>query len=185
MPHLASLPVEAGPPAIYTRYPDIYGPWSRMSEVLMNGPSPLNQGQRELILAYAAGVAGCEFVCRAHAEVAYAWGIERGVVARLLEDPGSAPLDDRLKVLLALVRKLAVEPTGIGQGDIDAVLAAGWSEDALHGAVAVAARAAFMHRLVAAYGFTPLSQEIAAKHAKRRLEHGYVNLYPSLAEPKA
>ena len=62
-----------------------------MSEALMNGPSPLSQGERELILACAAGVAGCAFVCVAHAEVAYAWGIENGVVDRLLRDGSNGP----------------------------------------------------------------------------------------------
>ncbi|MBK5009774.1 peroxidase [Pseudomonas sp. S60] len=56
----------------FKRYPDIYEPWSQMSEALMKGASALSQGQREVILAYAAGVCGCEFVCIAHSEVAYA-----------------------------------------------------------------------------------------------------------------
>ena len=64
----------------------------------------------------------------------------------------------------------------LGEADLDAVLQAGWSEDALHSAVAVTARGAFMHRLMAAYGFKPLSREA---HAKKAL--GYVDLYPSFA----
>jgi uncharacterized peroxidase-related enzyme len=184
MPFLKSLPDDAGPPAIYNRYPEIYGPWSKMSEALMNGPSPLSQGERELILAYASGVGGCEFVCVAHSEVAYAWGIERGLVERLLEDPDGAAADARLKALLGFVRKLTVAPREVSKADVDAVLAAGWDEDALHDAVAVTARAAFMHRLVAAYGLIPLSREVAAKHAERRLKHGYVNLYPAFRDEK-
>ncbi len=34
-----------------------------------------------------------------------------------------------------------------------------------------------MERLAQGYGFTPLTREVAAKHAKRRVERGYVNLY--------
>lgn len=52
----------------------------------MNGPSPLRQTQRKLDFADSAGVGECEFVHVAHFEVAYAWGIEQGLVARLLED---------------------------------------------------------------------------------------------------
>ena len=51
MSFFKSLPDDAGPPA---------------------GPSPLSQGERELIFAFAAGVTGCQFVYVAHAEVAYA-----------------------------------------------------------------------------------------------------------------
>jgi uncharacterized peroxidase-related enzyme len=184
MPFFKSLPADAGPPNVFTQYPELYGAWSTMSEVLMNGPSPLSQAERELILAYAAGVADCEFVYVAHSEVAYAWGIEQGLVARMLEDMKSAPADERMKTLLEFVRKLTLTPGQICQEDADAVLAAGWSEHALHDAIAITARAAFMQRLVQGYGFTPLSRESAARHAKRRVERGYVNLYAAFREGK-
>lgn len=182
MAFFKSLPPDAGPANVFTKYPEIYGPWSTMSQALMNGSSPLTQGQRELILAYAAGVAGCKFVYAAHSEVAYAWGIERGVLDRLLEDPAAAPVEARLKPLLAFVRKLALTPGEISQADADAVFEAGWDEHALHDAIAVTARAAFMQRLAEGHGFTPWSREVAAKHAKRRVELGYVKLYPAFSK---
>jgi AhpD family alkylhydroperoxidase len=63
----------------------------------MNGPSPLSRPERELIFAYAAGTAGCQFVYVAHAAVAYAWGVEAGLVEALLEDIDAAPVEARLK----------------------------------------------------------------------------------------
>src|SRR5258705_7792328 len=141
MPFFKSLAPNAGPPAIFKKYPEIYGPWSTMSQALMNGPSSLSQGERELILAYAAAVGGCEFVYVAHSEVAYAWGIENGVIERLLENPDTAPLEPRLKALLAFVRKLTLTPGEMLQADADAVFDAGWDEHALHDAIAVAGRA--------------------------------------------
>lgn len=184
MPFFKSLAAGAGPPDVFARYPDIYGPWSEMSEALMNGPSPLTQAERELILAYAADVAGCEFVYVAHSEVAYAWGIERGMLDRLLANPDGSGVDERLKPLLACVRKLAVAPGAMLQADADAVFAAGWDEQALHHAIAITARAAFMQRLVQGHGFEPLPREIAAKHAAKRIERGYVNLYPAFRETR-
>jgi len=178
MPFFKSMPDKAGPPAVFEKYPEIYGLWSKMSEALMNGPSPLSQGERELILAYAAGVAGCAFVCVAHSAVAYAWGLEDGLVERLIQNPETAPVSPRLKPLLAFVRKLMLTPGEMSQADADAVFEAGWVEQALHDAIAAAARAAFMQRLVAGYGFIPMTREHAATQAKRRVELGYVNLYP-------
>ena len=136
MPFFKSLPDDAGPPSVFEKYPEIYGPWSHMSQALMNGPSPLSQGERELILAFAAGVAGCKFVYVAHSEVAYAWGIENGVLDRLLENIDTAPVEARLKPLLAFVRKLMLTPSEMSQADADAVFAAGWDEHALHDAIA-------------------------------------------------
>ncbi len=179
MSFFKSLDDHAGPGDVYAKYPAIYGPWADMSQATMNGPSPLSQGERELIFAYAAGAAGCQFVYIAHSEVAYAWGIENGLVERLLQDPDTAPVSERLKPLLAFVRKLAVTPGEVSQADADAIFAAGWGEQALHDAIAATARAAFMHRLTAGFGFTPHSREAAAKRAKQRVEKGYVNLWPA------
>jgi uncharacterized peroxidase-related enzyme len=179
MPHFKSLPADAGPPKVYTQYPEIYGPWSSMSQAMMNGPSPLSRGERELILAYAAAVAGCDFVGVAHGEVAYALGIPQGLVEQLVSGFDTTPVEPRLKALLAFVRKLALTPAQVSQADADAVFQQGWDEHALHDAIAVTARAAFMQRLVQGFGFVPLSREVAAKHANKRVEHGYVNLYPA------
>ena len=184
MPFFKSLPNDAGPANVFTKYPAIYRPWLTMSQALMNGPSPLSQGERELILAYAAGVAGCKYVYAAHSEVAYVRGIEDGVLDRLLEDLDTAPIEARLKPMLAFVRKLALTPGEMTQADADAVFAAGWEEQALQDAIAVTARAAFMQRLVEGHGFTPMSRKVAVEHAKRRVERGYVNLYPAFQEKK-
>jgi uncharacterized peroxidase-related enzyme len=182
MAFFKSLPDNAGPANVFTAYKEIYSLWSKMSQALMNGPSPLSQAERELILAYAAGVAGCKFVYVAHSEAAYAWGIENGVIDRLVEDPDTAPIDARLKPLLAYVRKLMLTPGKICQADADAVFAAGWNEQALHDAITVTARAAFMQRLVEGHGFTPMARDIAARQAKRRVELGYVDLYPAFRD---
>jgi uncharacterized peroxidase-related enzyme len=182
MSFFKSLPESAGPANVFQAYPEIYRLWSEMSQALMNGPSPLSPGERELILAFAAGTAGCRFVYAAHSAVAYAWGIEEGLLDKLLEDIGSAPVAPKLKPLLAFVRKLTLTPDKMTQADADAVFAAGWDEKALHDAIAVTARMGFMQRLVEGHGFTPFSPEVAKKHAHRRVELGYVNLYPAFAK---
>ena len=184
LPHFKSLPENAGPASVFTKYPDIYRPWSEMSQVLMNGASPLSQGEREMILAYAAGVAGCTFVYVAHSAVAYAWGIKQGLIEQLLEDFDAAALEPRLRPLMAFVRKLMATPGQVSQQDADAVFDAGWSEQALHDAIAVTARAAFMQRLVQGHGFTPMTPERAAERAEQRIELGYVDLFAEFKDAK-
>ncbi len=39
MPFFKSLAADSGPGNVFTAYPEIYEPWSRMSQALMNGPS--------------------------------------------------------------------------------------------------------------------------------------------------
>ncbi|WP_250495132.1 carboxymuconolactone decarboxylase family protein [Caballeronia sp. GAWG1-1] len=176
MPFVSYLADNATPLAVYEKYPAIYRPWSDMSEALMNGDSQFSQAERELLFSYAAGATGCEFVCIAHSEVAYARGVERGTVEVLLRDPQQANVDDRLRPVLALVQKLAAHPADVTQADVDAVFAAGWGEDALHSAIAIAGRAAFMHRVVAGFGLVSMGREVAAQNAERRVKQGYVKL---------
>lgn len=182
MPFFKSLPENAGPPAVFKDRPELYGPWSEMSQALMNGPSALSPGERELILAFTAGVAGCRFVYVAHTEVAHEWGIENGLVERLVENfeaaSASASISPRMRPLLGFVRKLTLSPSAMTQADADAVFAAGWDEQALHDAIAVTARMSFMQKLVEGHGFIPLSKDVAREHAKKRVKLGYVNLYP-------
>ena len=182
MPFFPSMPDDAGPRTVFKRYPDIYSSWSTMSQALMKGESPLTGGERELILAFAAGVAGCEFVAGAHAEVAYALGIEHGLVAAAIENLDTAPLGARIRPLLGFVRKLILDPNAMTQADADAVFAVGWDEKALHDAIAITGRAAFMHRIVQGFGFTPLSAEEAARRAKERAELGYVKIFPEFSK---
>ena len=182
MPFVKSLPADAGPGNIFTQYVDIYRPWSEVSQALMNGPSPLSPGEREMIAAYVVGVANCRYAYAAHTAAAYAWGIEEGLIDKLLDDLDTAPVDDRFKPLLAYARKLTLTPTEMTQEDADAVFAAGWDEKGFHDAIAVTARMNFMCRLVEGYGFTPMDPARARENAENRVKLGYQNLYPAFTE---
>lgn len=184
MPFVDSLPPDAGPPIIYQRYPAIYRPWSEMSEAIMNGPSSLSRGERELIFSYAAGLAGCEFVHVAHRQVAYALGIPAGTIEALVAESADVALDANLKVLLAFVRKLTLMPCEIAREDVHAVYEAGYDDKAFDDAVGITGRAVFMRCIAQAYGFTPMSDEQAAKKALQRIEHGYLDLYPAFRSEK-
>ena len=87
MPFFKSLPDDAGPANVFGTYTDIYGPWSKMGQAIMNGPSPFSPGERELIAAFVVGTANCRFAYTAHSAAAYAWGIDEGLIEKLVEDP--------------------------------------------------------------------------------------------------
>ena len=178
MPFFKSHPETAGPANVFTAYPDIYRLWSGMSQELMNGPSPLTSGEREMIASFVVGVADCNFAYVAHSEAAYAHGVKDGLIEELLENIDTADIDDKLKPLFKFVRKLTLTPGEMMQADADAVFDAGWEEKGLHDAIAVTARMCFMQRIVEGHGFTPMTRDVARENAKKRAELGYVNLYP-------
>ena len=93
MPFFKSLPDDAGPANIFGAYTNIYGPWSKMGQEIMNRPSIFSEGERELIAAFVVGTANCQFAYTAHSAAAYAWGIEDRLVEKLLEDIDTAPVE--------------------------------------------------------------------------------------------
>lgn len=120
--------------------------------VLLRGPSPLSEGERELIAAFVSGLNACRFCYGVHSSTAEAFGIEPGLLSRLLaeEDLASAPV--RMRPMLKYARKLTLEQTRLTEGDAAAVFAAGWDERALHDTIAVASLFNFMNRFVHGHG---------------------------------
>jgi uncharacterized peroxidase-related enzyme len=182
MAFFKSLSDTSGPADVFTKYPEIYGPWADTGQALMNGPSPLTPGEREMIAAYVVGVAKCDYAYVAHSAAAYAWGIEEGLIDKLLDNLDAAPVEDRFKPLLRYAAKLTSTPENMTQNDADAVFDAGWDEQGLHDAIAVTARMNFMCRLVQGHGFIPMSPEKAKENASKRVEKGYRNLYPEFVK---
>jgi len=177
MPYFKSMPDDSGPADVFAAYPEIYGHWTKMGQALMNGPSPLTPGEREMIQAYVAGLNDCRFSYLGHCAAAEEWGIETGLIDKLVADLDSAPVEEKFKPLLAFVRKLTLTPSTTSQADADAVFAAGWDEKAVHDAIAVTARMNFMNRLVEGYGFMQADPARARENARRRKQHGYVEMY--------
>lgn len=180
MPYLKSHNDKSGPGDVFGAYPEIYRHWAEMGQLLINGPSPLSPGEREMIQAIVAGSIDCRYAYVAHTAAAVSRGIEPGLVEKLVADVATAPVSAKLKPLLAYVKKLAAAPSTISQADADAIFAAGWDERAFHDAVALTARMTFMSRIIFGHGFVPMSPERAKSNAEHRAKVGYVALYPSL-----
>lgn len=172
MAFFKSLPDGAGVPEIYGRYPEIYRPWVAMGEALMQGPSPLTSGERELLAAFVSGLNRCEFCFGIHAELAYARGVPEGLIEKILSDVDQASVETKLKPLLKFVRKLTLTPARMTQADAAAVFTAGWEEQALHDAIAVCGRMSFMNRLMDGHGIPPMDRETARAKAKASVAAG-------------
>jgi alkylhydroperoxidase family enzyme len=107
---------------------------------------------------------------------AAAFGVPEEVVSALVADLPTAPVEDRLKPVLELVRTLTLTPSRVTDAEIAAVYEAGWDEQALHDAVSVCALFNLMNRLVDGLGVTAGREYFAT--ASRRLagEAGYAGL---------
>lgn len=173
MPFFSFLDNDSTMLDLVARRPGRMLPLGKLTEEVMCGDSPLDRGTRELIAAYVSGLNGCRYCHGAHVAFAESHGIDPGLLAALLEDPAAAPVDDRLRPLLAFCRKLTETPSRLVAADAEAVFAAGWPEEALEDAIAVAALFALYNRLMDGHGFIPRDPETNRHRADFIRRHGY------------
>ena len=145
----------------------------------MRSPSPLTEGQREMIAAYVSGLNSCQYCYGVHSITAEAFGLEEGVLAEMVDDIDSAAVDDKLKPILRLARRLTLEPAKVVQSDVDTVLAAGWDEQTVHDAINVVCVFNFMNRLLDGHGVKG-SPTINESRGKGLHQGGYAPLLAAL-----
>jgi uncharacterized peroxidase-related enzyme len=175
MSYLPSLPEDTTLLQVFRSYPVTARQLLEFHEVLMRGASPFTPGERELIAAYVSGVNACNYCHGVHTVTAEAFGLEPGVLTAALADLDTAPIDAKLKPVLAYVGKLTRTPSTMVEADAKAVFAAGWPERALHDAVLVCALFNFMNRMVEGLGIQA-DAAYAEVSGKRLREGGYAGL---------
>lgn len=179
MPFLNSLGATASLLDVFHSFPETSRPLIEFHEVLLRGPSPFSEGERELIATYVSRINGCRYCEGVHAATTERLGVAPEVIAQLSERVSDAQVTDRMRPVLAYARKLTLTPADITQSDADAVLAAGWDETALYHTVAVTALFNFMNRLVEGLGIE-LKPEYVEPASKRLAEQGYLPLLDML-----
>ncbi len=141
-------------------------------QAILQQPSDLSVGERELIAAYVSGLNACQYCHGVHTITAEAHGVPEGLLADLMDDIDAAAVDEKLKPILKYARKLTFEPAKMVQADADAVFAAGWDERALHDAICVVCLFNFMNRLVDGHGVKGRA-ELYRQRGGRLHEGGY------------
>ena len=145
--------------------------------------SELSVQDRELIAAYVSGLNQCRYCHGVHSVTARSFGLEAGVLSALLEDVESAPVDPRLKPILSCAKQLTEAPSKTTQEQADAILEAGWSEQALHDAVNVICLFNFMNRLVEGHGLKGDSA-LYDERGKALMEKGYDPLLTAMSKDR-
>ena len=155
MPHLASLPEPTNLSDVLKTFPKGVPALLAYHDAILRGPSPLSIAERELIAAYVSGLNECRFCYNAHTLYAERFGMAPEVLAGLMTDLAGAPLEERLKPLLHLARKLTEDPETVAAADHAAILEAGWPEEAVADVIFVTALFNFMNRVVSGFGVDP------------------------------
>jgi uncharacterized peroxidase-related enzyme len=153
--------------------PDFYGARAKeFTHEAMRGPSAWSIGDRELMAAYVSKVNESTFCVAAHTATARRAYQDGSMVAAVLTDLESAPVQEPLRATLRMLGKLTAEGR-VSAEDMREVLTAGVSRQQVQDALAVCAAFATTNRLGDALGFQVLSSEGFEAGAKYLLKRGY------------
>ncbi|MGB3467289.1 MAG: carboxymuconolactone decarboxylase family protein [Cyclobacteriaceae bacterium] len=128
------------------------GPLDKASQQIMRGKSEFTISEREMMAAYVSGLNACSFCHGVHTEVAGRFGVKAETIRQLIEDIDSAETDQQIKPVFHYLKKLTLSPAKLTEADVEAVKAAGWSEEALHQAILVGCLFNFYNRLLDGHG---------------------------------
>ena len=107
------------------------------------------------------------------------------MVDAVLADFTTAPISAREKVMFAFIERMNRESSTLQKDDVDAVVAAGWSEEAVYDAITVCALFNFYNKWIDATGVSDMSPEAYEASGERLAGRGYIVAPPSgTAEPQ-
>ena len=96
------------------------------------------------------------------------------MVDAVLADYRMAPIEDREKALFGFVEKVNRNSTAIGPADTEALLRAGWSDEAIYDAINVCGLFNFYNRWIDAAGVHAMPEDLYAQAGERMAKRGYV-----------
>ena len=152
MSFFPSLPGDAGVRHILALNPAAGRALIEFHSAALRADSQLTARDKELIAAYVSGLNACQYCYGVHKETAKAYGVPEPLIEALLADLDTAPIDARLKPILAYAKVLTLTPTRALQRHVDAIFAAGWTERDLHDAILTVCLFNFMNRLLEGHG---------------------------------
>lgn len=139
-------------PEIFQNNLSRYQPLAQFIQDTMRGESAFTPGERELIAAYVSSLNACNYCYDAHKAIAADLNVAPDLLAAILQDIATAPIERQLRPVFDLVKKLTLTPSKITQADLNAVIAAGWNKRAVEDAIAVCSLFNLMNRLVSGFG---------------------------------
>ncbi len=146
-----------------------------LAQVLLRGPSPLSEAEREIIATFVSNRNQCKFCTNSHAAAARELlGEDAQLMDDVLADYTTAAINDKMKALLNIAGKVQILGKEVSQKDIDAARAVGANDLDIHDTVLIAATFSMFNRYVDGLGtLTPSNTSDYLEMGKRLAEKGY------------
>lgn len=180
---MAHIKVEEGIPGIRSLVlfrPETGKPLYDLAQVLLRGPSPLSEAERELVAAYVSYRNDCMFCMSSHAAAARClYGEEKSLVDDVLKDMQRSDVSDKMKALLHIAGQVQILGKEVTPDDIAAARTWGADDREIHDIVLIAAAFCMFNRYVDGLAsFTPTDTAIYEEMGKR-MAKGYVLPQPT------
>ena len=129
--------------------------WNAYYDELMRGDSGLSKAQREMIAVVVSAQNRCHYCVVSHSAALRKLTGDPTLVEQLATNYRYAPVEGRDRAMLDYAVKLTADSAACTLDDIDALRAAGWSDEDILDIAEVAAMFNFTNRLASGLGWQP------------------------------
>jgi len=175
MPHIPTTANTIGIGSLLTFRPETAQPLMLLAQTLLRGDSSLTPGEREMIAAYVSHLNRCVFCTLSHsAAAAHLPGNTTELIQQVLDNPNDAPINEKMKSLLAIARCVQRSGANVHDDDILRAKNAGADDTAIHDIVLIAAAFCMYNRYVDGLAaISPTDSDLYDRMGKYLAENGY------------
>jgi uncharacterized peroxidase-related enzyme len=151
-------------------------PLLELADALLQAPSDLSKGDRELIAAYVSYLNDCNFCQNSHsAAAACHYGDNFEIVLAVKNDPDTALIPGKLKALLVIAACVQKGGKNVSEKDIETAKKLGATDIEIHDTVLIAAAFCMFNRYVDGLNtWSSDKQHDYAEIGKRMAQQGYM-----------
>jgi uncharacterized peroxidase-related enzyme len=176
LPHIPLAPDLPGIRGAMAFRPDTARPLNALVQVLLQGPSSLTKGERELIATYVSS-RNCTHYCHSiHGAIAAAHlGGNEALVRQVKTDFTQAGISPKLKALLSIAGKVQQDGKLVTAADVEAARSEGATDLEIHDTILIAAAFCMYNRYVDGLATVQPDDEALYRERGRRVARdGYV-----------
>lgn len=165
--------------------PETARPLNALVEVLLQGPSTLTRGERELIATFVSSRNCTQFCHNIHGAIAAAHlGGDEDLVRQVKIDFTQAEISPKLKALLNIAGKVQQDGKLVTPADVEAAQREGATDIEIHDTVLIAAAFCMYNRYVDGLGTNqPADPAFYRERGKRVAREGYVSVSEQYLAP--
>jgi 4-carboxymuconolactone decarboxylase len=132
---------------VLARRPDEFRAFFAYHDALMEKPSGLTKGEKELIVVATSAANNCQYCVIAHGAIARIRMKDPLIADQVAVNYLKADLDDRQRAMLTFATRVATKSAEVGESDLDELRRHGFTDDDIWDIGAIAAFFALSNRM--------------------------------------